>query len=165
MGDHAAAAALRRARVRAAIKTDVIHFVPSDYHECLDESGKFTFPGKNPRYSGGPFSYRIMSPCGVTLFPRGEPTQRKICHFTRSVTEVTCKTCLRSLNAVLPRKTNRRHYAPGSFGGRTSSPVCGKSDPVRYRETFSPSMIGVNCPVCMRTMQKGRRRARTPRQS
>lgn len=161
-GDPDAIARLRLARHRAGTFVPAVHFVPVDYHDYLNSEGKFDIDKKSRDGHGR--LYYVMSPCGVMLWPRGQPTQRKVCRFTADPIEVTCKTCVRSLNAPKERKDFRHHYAPGSFGGRPASPVCQKSDPNKYRETFQHSMKKVSCPICIRVMQKGRRRSRPPRQ-
>lgn len=161
-GDPDAIERLRRHRERTGTWLPAVHYVPDDYHVYLDADGKFTID-RYRDYDARGRIYEILSTCKVRLWPRGERTQRKICRFTRNILDVTCKTCLRSLNAPKVRRTLRRHYAPGSYGGRITAPVCGKNDSAKYREVLHHTMRGVTCATCIRIMQRGRRLPRTPR--
>jgi ribosomal protein S27E len=93
---------------------------------------------------------------------------RKVVHCTKDPTEVTCKTCLKSLNKPDKRVRYRTHYAPGTKSARARgdvepNPVCGRDDSDKFVQTFSHTMREVNCPICRRIMQRGRRKARKPR--
>lgn len=156
-GDQAAATELRRARQRAGTYLPAVHFAPEDCHEFVNSEGKFDKKLMIPKAP-----WYILAPCKAELWPRNSPTFRKVCRYTTDPVDVTCKTCLRSLNAPKVRKVLRRHYAPGSAGGRPAQPVCKKSNPHKYREEFLHTMKDVNCPICCRIMQKGKRRSRAP---
>jgi ribosomal protein S27E len=160
-GDAEAIERLRRHRERTGTLVPAVHYVPDDYHIYVKADGAFDLikgQWHSPGVVSGPI--RVMSPCGVCLWPRGEPTQRKKCRFTKESIEVTCKTCVRTLAAPKVKRVLRKHYAPGSFGGRSAEPVCRKSDPNKYKETFHHSMKDVNCPICVSIMKKGQRRSR-----
>lgn len=160
-GDLNALARLRRERERTGTLIPAVHYVPEDNHIQLNDDGTFNLDPQRDRFTFG-VRFEVRSPCNVILWPRTERTFRKVCRFTSDPINVTCKTCLRSMAKPPVRKVIRRHYAPGSRDGRHARPVCEKSDPNKYKESFHYTMKEVNCPICMRIMQRGRHKRRRP---
>jgi hypothetical protein len=151
------------------------HYVASYSHGHCGPDGLFDI-----NYTGGgcPIQQdRIHAACSVELWPRNllaesrgwQQTMKKDIHYTEDPEEVTCKTCLRSINKPVKRVYKRTHYSPGArlaieddVNERTVVPLCGRDDSKRFEETFSYNMGTVNCPACRRIMNKGKRRPRRP---
>jgi hypothetical protein len=166
--------AYARARKQAGLpplpRECIRHYINPDHHGHLKEDGTFDLSERQARAGRN----RIHSVCAVELWPRElyhrslwGPTMRKTVFYTEDPDEVTCKTCLKSINKSDERVRHRTHYAPGSKGGRERgvkpTPVCGRNDSDKFTETFSWTMRDVNCPTCHRIMAQGRRRTRVPK--
>lgn len=154
--------AYEAARRRAGLPRLVVrHYIHPDAHGVVGEGGKIdarlVATGTHTSYTR-----LVYSLCGVELFPRAHGTFRKNCYYTESTNEVTCKTCLRSLNKPEKRVRYRTHYAPGCMGDSAPVPVCRRDDSEKFKQNYSHTMVDVNCPVCHRIMRKGARLPRRP---
>ncbi len=142
----------------------VRHYIDDGYHGHLGADGKFIVADIGRQGLVRPM--RVTSRCSVELWPRetddGWCRRWKKVFCTEDPTEVTCKTCLKSLNKPDQRIRRRVHYAPCSKVSATP-PVCGRNDSDSFQESFSWTMRDVTCPVCKRIMAGGRRSPRSPR--
>lgn len=159
---------MERKRLRLG-RLVIRHYVAEHHHGHCGPDGLFDIEFDSVR----PWTNtdKVFAACSVELWPRNlvaeargwEQTMKKKIHYTEDPDEVTCKTCLRSINkAPDDAKRVRRHYAPGSRDG-AKPPVCGRDDSEKFDERFEWTMQGVNCPACKRVMKMGRRAPRSPR--
>ncbi|MGE3483322.1 MAG: hypothetical protein AB7L09_01150 [Nitrospira sp.] len=168
-GDPDARRAYERERARLGLeklpRARIVHYIDDHWHGNLGSNGEFLFSEEDARLR----SVRIAARCSVHLWPRDlypphGSAMRKRVYCTEIEEDVTCKSCLKSLNKPDQRVRHRTHYAPGSKDGRKRGiiprPVCARNDSAKFTETFSWRLIEVNCPTCMRIMQRGRRRPR-----
>lgn len=160
------------ARVRAGLpklpRLKIVHYVDDEFHGHIGPDGDFALTESQARRR----SIIVRSRCSVELWPRERwcpgyyKTMKKNVYYTENPEEVTCKTCLKSLNKPDERVRYRSHYAPGCWKGRerkiTPVPVCGRDDSDKFTQTFTYRMPEVNCPACKRIMKMGRRASRKP---
>lgn len=160
------------ARRRAGLPRLVIrHYVAVEEHGHCGPDGEFDI---KCNFAGWPLPSSINAACGVELWPRNRiaaarswaQTLKEV-YYAEDPTQVTCKTCIGSINKPVQRIYKRVHYAPGSrvtdeLAGQ-AEPVCGRDDSVRFKETYSFNMRDVTCPACRRIMRKGHRQSRRPR--
>lgn len=157
-----------REHIRAGLgklpRLKIVHYIDDEFHGHLGSDGEFKISKAKARRR----SIVITSRCAVELFPRGAGYgwKMKPVYFTERPVEVTCKTCIKSLNKPDVRIRYRTHYAPGSRNGRERGvipvPVCGRDDSEKFTQTFTYRMPEVNCPTCRRIMRKGHRSSRKP---
>lgn len=149
------------------------HYVQTSQHGHCGDDGKFDIEYDATK-GGWPIkASKIHSVCAVELWPRDiywrsrgfDSTMRKEIFYTEDPDEVTCKTCIRSINKPDKRTYRRIHYAPGTATGAARPAVCGTEGDPKFDESQSHTMNAVTCPACRRIMYRGRRRSRTPRTS
>jgi hypothetical protein len=162
-------AALARAGQPKLPRLVIRHYIAPIHHGCVGPSGKI-----ETDYDLYSTSLRIHATCSVELWPRGlrgpEWAGCKELHYTEDPREVTCKTCLRSVNKPDVKVRRRAHYAPGAryrleeTNERVVVPVCGRDDSDKFEESFIWDLSSgpLTCPACKRIMQKGQRRSRRP---
>jgi len=150
------------------------HYVAVESHGHCDVQGEFDI---RCDFTGGwPIrADTINAACSVELWPRnrlsaarGWAQTLKEVFYTEDVEEVTCKTCVKSINNPKKRIYKRAHYVPGSKQASRKSgvnevvaiPVCGRDDSKRFEQSYFYTMTNVTCPACRRIMYGGRRRPR-----
>ena len=176
--------ALDRARVRSGLsklpRLVIRHYIAHQHHGNCGPDGLIDLVFNSPSGNSWPVqTHRVHAACSVELWPRNlvaahrgwDQSMKKNIYYTEDPDDVTCKTCIKSINKPDKRVYKRSHYAPGSKQPTRGSevnevvarPVCGRDDGARFEESFSYDMRTVNCPACKRVMARGRRRARAPR--
>ena len=151
------------------------HYIANELHGNCGPDGLFDIESDDLT-AVAMVSKRIHAACSVELWPRNlvaaqrgsDQTMKKNVYYTEDPEDVTCKTCVKSINKPDKRVYKRTHYAPGSKmlpvnGEEVPEPRCGRNDSNRFEESFSYDMRHVTCPACKRIMTFGRRRARRPR--